>query len=254
MNRRLETIKASGFRVAVINGLHFRYNFVDTWKWGMMLRNTRLAVHECRKMGVKVIDHFDFNRVLYCGYPRLLKALDSDSDCLQRNADPLRVSANFCITSRRFLEDFKRYLVEEQRETDVDGYMIDEFGWIGEGYCFCDRCRRLFYEETGMTLPHDPNFVRRSQDPRWRAFVDWRGRKERELFLELKREISRVRADAAFLRYSSASFSAPSWAGMELNQGLPWGADYRFGACRRWAWEAWGAFRGFVYSVSFYPP
>ena len=227
VEQRLRLIKSAGFKGVIIGGLHFRYGQKDSVKKNIMLRNTRLATATAHKLGLKVIDHWDFNWVFYTGYPSLLKALDRDPDCLQRHAHPLTICMSFCLNSPVFMEEFKRLLIEEQKATNVDGYMLDEVNWIRPPYCLCDRCRRIFREETGYALPHETSgFLENFDNPLWRAFVAWRGQKIREVFAGLRAEVRKVRPDAVFLRYTSSALSWPKSVGLELNRGMPWGVDY----------------------------
>ena len=225
---RLRLIKSGGFKGLIINGLHFRYNHKDSAKKKVMFRNTRLAVETAHKMGIKVIDHWDFNWVFYTGYPAMLEVLAEDPDCLQRHVDPLRLTMSFCLNSKVFVDQLKQFLVEEQKATDLDGYMLDEVAWVRADFCLCDTCRRLFRKETGLRLPHTAigGFVDNQDHPLWRAFVTWRGRKEREVFASLLAEVRTVRPDVVFLRYRSEEFSRPHRTGLELNRGMPWGVDY----------------------------
>jgi len=227
VQQRLDVIKAAGFKGVIIGGQHFRYNQKDSIKTKILLRNTRLAVQAAHRMGLKVIDHWDFNWVFYPGYPALMNVLDRDPDCLQRHANPLTVSTSFCLNSPVFMDEFKRFLIQEQKATNVDGYMLDEVNWVRAPYCLCDRCRRVFHEETGHRLPYEiVGFLENFDNPMWREFVAWRGRKTREVFAALRAAVRTVRPDAIFLRYTSAPISRPYSAGLELNQGMPWGVDY----------------------------
>ena len=227
VEHRLRLIKGAGFKGVIIGGLHFRWNHKDSAKKKIMFRNTRLAVETAHKMGLKVIDHWDFNWVFYTGYPSMLKALEKDPDCLQRQVNPLTLGMSFCLNSKVFWDEFKRFLTEEQKATNLDGYMLDEVSWLRAPYCFCDKCRKVFHQETGYKLPHDARgFYNNYENPVFRAFVTWRGRKTKEVFDELKAEVRRVRPDVIFLRYTSAAFSWPHATGFELGQGMPWGVDY----------------------------
>ena len=228
IEQRLRVIRSAGFKGVIINGLHFRFGHLDPKRMKITLRNTRLAVETAHRMGLKVIDHWDFNWVFYTGYPAMLNALDADPDCLQRHLGaPLGVSTAFCLNSPVFVDELKRLLVEVQKATDVDGYMLDEISWFSAPYCACDRCRRVFHQETGLRLPHDTRgFQDNFENPRWRAFVTWRGRKEKQVFESIIAEARKIRPDAVFLRYRSGEFSRPHRTGLELNQGMPWGAHY----------------------------
>ena len=227
VQQRLSVIRAAGFKGVIIGGQHFRYNQKDSVKTKILLRNTRLAVETAHRLGLKVIDHWDFNWVFYPGYPALMRVLDQDPDCLQRHANPLTISTSFCLNSSVFMDEFKRFLIQEQKATNVDGYMLDEVNWVRAPYCLCDRCRRVFHEETGLRLPYEiSGFLENFDHPLWREFVAWRGRKTREVFADLRVAVRTVRPDVIFLRYTSAPISRPHSAGLELNQGMPWGVDY----------------------------
>jgi len=227
VRQRLTLLKSGGFKGVVIGGLHFRFNHFGTVRYRVMLRNTRLAVQEARKLGLKVIDHWDFNWVHAPGYRRLLKVLDKDPNCLQRCLDPLQVAASFCLNSEAFVEVFLECLREHQRTTDVNGHMIDEIAWIRSQYCYCDTCRRKFHEDTGLKLPYDMRPVHeKPEHPVWRAFLAWRGRTTAALHGRLREALRQIRPDAVMLRYTSSFLCRPHHAGLELNRHPLWRVDY----------------------------
>ncbi|MBT4814767.1 MAG: hypothetical protein HN976_19510 [Lentisphaerae bacterium] len=227
MRQRLGVLKSGGYRGVVIGGLHFRFNHVDSPRSAVLLRNTRLAVHEAHRLGLKVIDHWDFNWVFATGYPKMLEILARDPSCLQRSFYPLQVSTSFCLNSKAFEEAFVAYLQEHQRVTGIDGHMIDEINWIKGQYCFCDTCRHLFETETGMQLPTDCRTIyNKPSDPIWRGLVTWRGRKTAELQARLLAKARRIHPNVIMMRYTSSFLSRPHPAGLELNRHSPWNVDY----------------------------
>ena len=227
VRQRLALIKSGGFRGVVIGGLHFRFNHFESARHQIMLRNTRLAVEEAHRLGLKVVDHWDFNWVAYPGYPSMLELLDADPDCLQRHSNPLIVATSFCLNSEAFADAFVKYLVNHQRATNVDGHMIDEIQWIRAQYCFCDTCRRRFHEATGMRLPTDAAAVcEKNEEPVWRAYVKWRGRCVARLHGRLREALHGIRPDGIMLRYTSSFLSLPTGRGLELNDSFPWNVDY----------------------------
>lgn len=233
VEHRLRLIKSGGFNAAIINGLHMRYNFKDSIKNKIMLRNTRLAAETAHKMGIRLIDHFDWIWIYYPGYPSLLKMLDNDPDCLQRDVlNPLQVIGCFCLNSKAYMQELVDYLVNECKTTDIDGYMLDEIYWVLPRYCGCDKCRKSFYEDTGMQLPYEQDkgfFDDYNNDHGnykiWREYVQWKGIKDAEFFGKVKKEVQKVCPHAVFLRYTSAPMSGIR-EGQEFNKAPLWNADY----------------------------
>jgi len=72
-------------------------------------------------------------------------------------------------------DDYREYLLNLTQEVlgyDIDGVVLSDFGYAGSDYCFCDRCKRGFWNDTGI----DPGKIdlsnRYSSDTR--NWFDWR--------------------------------------------------------------------------------
>lgn len=227
VRQRLNLLSSGGYKGIVIGGLHFRFNHVDTSRSTILLRNTRLAVEEAHRLGLKVIDHWDFNWVFATGYPKMLEILAQDPDCLQRSLYPLQVCTSFCLNSRAFEEAFAAYVQLHQQTSGVDGHMIDEINWIKGQYCFCDTCRKMFETETGMALPANcAEIYNKPGNPVWRALITWRGRKTAEFQARLLGKMREVRPDGIMLRYTSTYLCRPHPSGLELNRHRLWNVNY----------------------------
>lgn len=227
LEHRLNLIKSGGFKAVIINGLHFRYNHRDSIRNKIMLRNNRLAVEVAHKLGLKVIDHLDLNWVLYQGIPSMLKVLDKDPDCLQRNyVYPLQIARAFCLNSQEHIKEVVNYLIEEQKTANVDGFMLDEEYFAAAPYCACDRCRKLFYEETGYKLPYDhiTGFYNDFNNKIWREYFSWKGKKVMEIFGVIKDEVQKQYPHVVFFCYTSAPISRVSGEALEFNKLFSW--DY----------------------------
>ncbi len=82
-------------------------------------------------------------------------------------------------------------LTEIAERYAVDAFHLDMFNMdFGGLSCFCDSCRRLFHEETGLELPTSP-----SSEPVWLQFLEFRYRSVERFMRRLRNAIKRVRPD-----------------------------------------------------------
>lgn len=78
----------------------------------------------------------------------------------------------------------------------VDGIFANR--WAGHGICYCEHCRRNFFDAHRLELP-------RSEDPRepaWRAYVEWRQARLFKLWRLWDAEIRKIRPGARFIANS----------------------------------------------------
>lgn len=74
-------------------------------------------------------------------------------------------------------DDYRNYILNLTREVlryDIDGIVLYDFGYAGSDYCFCEQCKREFWNDTGI----DPGEVDISRDNyNTRKWFEWRENK-----------------------------------------------------------------------------
>jgi hypothetical protein len=76
----------------------------------------------------------------------------------------------------------------------VDGIFSNR--WAGSaGMCYCTHCRENFHRATGLDLPVSNS----PQDPRRRAYIEWRQQRLFEVWRLWDAEIRKIRPDACFI-------------------------------------------------------
>jgi hypothetical protein len=229
VERRIAQFKSNGYGAFMIGGLHFSFNFIGSKADAIALRNERLAVETAHRHGLKALRHFDLNWILYPGIPDMLKLLDQDPDFLARSLiDPFVVQANPCLNSPVFQKLVADYLSNEIRKTGLDGYQLDEFVFYRNTTNGCDRCRAMFKEQTGLTLPrgNEGKWFDDRTNATWRAYLRWQGRAERAVVEQLLKKLRRVNPNLLWSRYTSLALSHPAATKIDLADGFPYGCDY----------------------------
>ncbi|HWL53468.1 MAG TPA: beta-galactosidase trimerization domain-containing protein [Chthoniobacteraceae bacterium] len=225
---RIDEIKEDGYGVVVINGAHFRFNLIDSTRAAVIRRNTRMAVEAAHGRGMKIFLHLDLNWIFYNGIPKMLEMVENDPDLLQRNVfNPLDVQANFCLLSPRFFAQVEAYLRTVQKETGVDGYMIDELTYDGDSHAGSDRFRALFRERFGRELPYDAaGFLQEPTNPLWRDYVRLRGDIRADFTDRLIASLRTLHPNVILLGYTSLDLSGPTPVRYGLEEGMPKRFDY----------------------------
>ena len=75
----------------------------------------------------------------------------------------------------------------------VDGIFSNR--WAGHGICYCDSCRQLFHEFSGMELPQSAQ----RQDPVYQQWNEWRRKRLYELWKLWDNEIREIDPDSRFI-------------------------------------------------------
>jgi len=122
--------------------------------------------------------------------------------------------------------DFQRaYLgrVEELlKETGLDGLMVDETEWLPGKWsiCGCKYCREKFKKETGYEVPqpNEADVWGNFDNPRWRAWIDFRIRSMGDILVKIKEVLDRYGKEKLFTGdYCDASYAYVSQHfGMDL--------------------------------------
>jgi hypothetical protein len=158
-----------GINAVIYSGRHFRLNYQS--EWGKIKEYGKIVAEACHKYGIKIIEHHQFSNFYYSSYPMLLKHLD----WLQRDIRTGAPNRWGCPNNPDFIKAWSDYLVDYQKATNVDGYMLDEISLASTMNCGCNHCRRKFKEATGMELPYWPDNSGFSSDI-YRNWMRWRSR------------------------------------------------------------------------------
>lgn len=82
---------------------------------------------------------------------------------------------------------------EITRDYDIDAIFANR--WQGHGVCYCASCSKRFREATGHDLPRGS----KPEDPRWRAWQNWRRGILSTLIVEWDKVVRDQRAHASFI-------------------------------------------------------
>lgn len=149
--------------------------------------------HACRKMGLVVVARTDPHSVLQ-------EAADAHPEWIHVMADgskrPHWATPGRWVTCALGPYNFE-FMTEVHKEIltlyKVDGIFANR--WAGHGLCYCEHCRRNFYDAHKMKLPRtdDP------QDPARRAYILWRQERLFELWRLWDSEIRKINPNARYI-------------------------------------------------------
>ena len=208
---RAKELADSGITIILTFSLtHFRLGYYPYWK--EINECLRKIVVACHRYGIRVVEHhsshlthkllveggweaFDSNLFTYSRggakydtwkkvYPFLTcdfhidgKDLRSFSQVDGRTGEPLTTqyhSYGMCFNNPFYRKTYFAYL-KDVVATGIDGIMNDDVQYFGDGNgCACEHCRKLFFEETGYTLPTSKgwsSFFENYDDP---AYIAWK--------------------------------------------------------------------------------
>ncbi|MCK4731995.1 MAG: family 10 glycosylhydrolase, partial [Methanophagales archaeon] len=91
--------------------------------------------------------------------------------------------------------DYRNYILNLTREVlkyDIDGIVLHDFGFAGSDHCFCEQCKREFWNDTGI----DPGKVDLSRDNyNTRKWFEWRANKITDFVKSFVKEVKKTNPD-----------------------------------------------------------
>ena len=89
-----------------------------------------------------------------------------------------------------FMTEVKKEIMSRYR---VDAIFINR--WDGSGMCFCEHCRRIFRETSGLELPRSNN----PQDRARRPYMLWRQQRLFDLWRLWDGEVRKINPDSCVI-------------------------------------------------------
>lgn len=147
----------------------------------------------CRKMGMVVIARTDPHAIhpdAADAHPEWI-AVDSQGRKRRHWASPeLWVTCALGPYNFEFMTAVHKEIMSRYK---VDGIFSNR--WAGSGMCYCESCRRLFKDASGMDLPRTDN----PQDPARRQYIVWHQKRLFDLWRLWDAEIRAINPAAAFI-------------------------------------------------------
>jgi hypothetical protein len=169
-------------------------------------------VEGCRSMGMSVMARTDPHAVHEEQKEAHSEWLAADLEGLPRrhwSYDRAWVTCALGPYNFDFMTGVHREIVSRY---GVDGVFANR--WAGSGLCYCENCKRLFREKTGMELPR----ALALQDPAYKDYVDFAQERLFELCLLWDREIRALNPQARFIPNSGGG----ALSGLDMR----WLGDY----------------------------
>lgn len=199
--QRLDELKALGFRIVLLNGLHFRHSWED--QFDRVRQTIATIVRLGHERGMRVLDHRDLSVAVYqnTGLNVYLNALPQ----VLRDVRHGQVTRGYCISNPDYRQAFWDHITRWVAETDIDGLMLDEVTFHRAEFCGCQHCRAKFLADTGVSLPVDETLgtLLDVNDPLWKLWLQWRNRQVGDWFVRMLEEIRKVKPAFVLMNYTT---------------------------------------------------
>lgn len=219
--RNIKELKNNKINIVMFNGMLARHTFADAHK-------TRLhnEIGSYIRTGRKYdknfifIDHMDYSMLWNSdsGFRHLMEW----NDRLQETVDGGLPGRARCMSNPLAVNEFYNTVLTHIIKTGLDGIMVDECAFMGETFCGCAACRKLFTAETGCQLPADElsKDLYNPRSPLWRAWEEWRRRKIGDFWVNLRKKVAEHRKDFIFIGYTTHYGLTADWAPNDLGSDL----------------------------------
>ncbi len=199
--RRVAELKERGITAITVDGLHSRLLFSE--QLPKVEENMRMLVEECHRNGIKVIDHYSLT--LLWNWGNGTRFLVEHPDWLQRSVSENLPNRGICPNNPEFREFYFDYVKDFIAKTDIDGMMIDEIGFQNKSTCACIYCREAFTRDTGLVLPlnETSHLVDHISTNLGKSYLAWRARSIGDFYVEMRREINKVKPEFTLLNYTT---------------------------------------------------
>jgi hypothetical protein len=202
LEQRLKEVKNGGTKAVILNGFLSRHTFPAHLP--RVEENIRQTAEIAHKMGMKVFDHHDLTILwnMDMGF-RFLAAHPEYLQHAQTNGMP---NWGMCPVNPLFKDGyFFPFILNQIKNTNIDGLMIDECAFHGSNFCNCEYCREAFHKATGLVLPDDETSpLLRNRDSRlWKAWIEWRKNAIAQWRIDFSKAVHKINPSFCNIQYHS---------------------------------------------------
>ncbi|MDR1046410.1 MAG: beta-galactosidase trimerization domain-containing protein [Treponema sp.] len=169
-------------------------------------------VENCRKLGMAVIVRTDPHAVhdeQKNAHPEWLAVTPEGEYRKHWSKDHAWVTCALGDYNFKFMTEANKEIVSKY---GVDGIFANR--WAGSGFCYCENCKKMFKEKTGLELPKE----RALSDPSYKAYIDFVQERLFELCRLWDEEIRKISPYARFIPNSGGG----ALSGLDMR----WLGDY----------------------------
>lgn len=202
IEQRLKEVKDGGTRAVILNGFLSRHTFPEHLQ--RTEENIRQTVEIAHKMGMKVFDHHDLT--ILWNMDMGFRFLASHPEFLQHAQSDGMPNWGMCPVNSLFTKGyFLPFILEEIKNTKIDGLMIDECAFHGSNFCNCEHCRTAFTKATGLVLPDDETspLLRNRNSKLWKAWIEWRKNAIAQWRIDFSKAAHKINPDFSNIQYYS---------------------------------------------------
>ncbi|ULB35565.1 MULTISPECIES: hypothetical protein [Proteiniphilum] len=173
IKKRLEQVKNSGVNAVILNGFLSRHTYSAHLK--RVEENIRQTVEIAHQKRMKIIDHQDLT--ILWNADMGFRFLAANPGYLQHNHTNGLPTWGLCPVNTDFKYGyFFPYISEHIKNTNIDGFMLDETAFHFANFCNCSHCRKSFTDITGLVLPDDETnpLLHNKSSKLWKTWIEWR--------------------------------------------------------------------------------
>ncbi len=203
IGRRLDELKEQGAGIIMVEGLHARHLYPESW--ARMRSNVAAIVKAAHARGIKVIDHYDIPLVWHRGNG--LRYLTENVAWMQRSIYGGGVARGVNFLHPEFKAAYFQQMKAYVKETGIDGVMLDEVSFFGREFDFSPATRQQFKEATGLVIPIDErnSIINNFRSATWKSWLQWRNEAVRDWYAELRAALREIKPDFSIMRYTTNS-------------------------------------------------
>lgn len=202
IEKRLQQVKDGGVIAVILNGFLERHTYATHLK--RVENNIRETVEKAHQMGMKIIDHQDLT--ILCNADMGFRFLAANPGYLQHNHTNGLPTWGLCPVNPYFKNGyFFPYITEHIKNTNIDGFMLDETVFHYANFCNCAHCRQSFHDITGLVLPDDETnpLLHNKSSRLWKTWIEWRKHAMAQWRIDLSNLTHRINPYFSNLEYYS---------------------------------------------------
>lgn len=220
IEKRLKQVKKGGVSAVILNGFLSRHTYAT--HLNRVENNIRDIVEKAHQLDMKIIDHQDLT--ILWNADMGFRFLAANPGYLQHGHNNGLPTWGLCPMNPDFKYGyFFPYISKHIKNTNIDGFMLDETNFHFENYCNCSYCREAYHQATGLTLPDNEGslLLKNRSSKLWKSWIEWRKHALAQWRIDLSKLTHQINPSFSNLEYYSEGGFLTNSASYEQAGDLP---------------------------------